>query len=149
MYYLSRNDVNLLDMIKITSENRYFIVVDLNNLNSELGYEELITGKDIDVPNGILKLDEYGKVKLTDLYLGGDDGLVQLNGSGKIPLENLELSSANGIPQLDANGRIPLDTLYIGGANELVRLDHKREVPMDNMPATIEFIVYSDSDITT
>ena len=43
LYNLTQNDVKLSDIIKVLSENRYFLVVDINNLNSDKGYLELIT----------------------------------------------------------------------------------------------------------
>lgn len=43
MYALTQDDVKLLDIIRVDQENRFFLVIDIENLNSELGYEELIT----------------------------------------------------------------------------------------------------------
>ena len=43
MFTLSPGDVKLNEAIRTIDENRYFIVIDLNNLNSPLGYLEILT----------------------------------------------------------------------------------------------------------
>jgi len=67
---LTTGDVKTFDIIKVSQGDRYFIVKDTKNLNSELGYMEF----------------------LTDLLLGQPNGLPQLDSEGKIPEENINNS---------------------------------------------------------
>ena len=67
LYSLTSADVNLNDFIKTIDEDRYFIVVDTDNLDSELGYLEILTVKNIGVPNGLPQLNEEGKLSLTNV----------------------------------------------------------------------------------
>lgn len=64
LYSLTSDDVNLNDFIKTIDENRYFVVVDINNLNSELGYLEILTVKNVGIPNGLPQLNDEGKLPL-------------------------------------------------------------------------------------
>ena len=64
MYTLTPSDVNVNDFIKIIDTNSYFIVKDTNNLNSKLGYMEIITEEKIGTANGLAQLDENGKLPL-------------------------------------------------------------------------------------
>jgi len=70
LYKLTTGDVKTFDIIKVSQGDRYFIVKDTKNLNSELGYMEF----------------------LTDLLLGQPNGLPQLDSEGKIPEENINNS---------------------------------------------------------
>lgn len=67
MYQLTPDDVNLNDFIKTTDDNKYFLVIDTNNLNSSAGYLEIITANNIGGPNGLAQLDSSGKVPLENL----------------------------------------------------------------------------------
>lgn len=64
MYSLTPGDVNLLDVIKVVSDNKFFFVVDLNNLNSPEGYLEILTPQHIGGPGGIVTFDENGEVPI-------------------------------------------------------------------------------------
>lgn len=67
MYALTSSEVNLYDLIVTSEENKYFFVIDLNNLNSELGYLEILTADNIRGPNGLAQLDDSGKLALDDV----------------------------------------------------------------------------------
>lgn len=67
LYSLTSDDVNLNDFIKTIDENRYFIVIDINNLNSESGYLEILTVENLGKPNGLPQLNEEGKLPLENV----------------------------------------------------------------------------------
>lgn len=64
MFSLSSEDVKLNECIRIIDEGRYFVVIDLNNLNSPAGYLEILTINKIGGPNGLATLDENGELPI-------------------------------------------------------------------------------------
>ena len=64
MFNLTSSDVKLNECIRIIDEGRYFIVIDLNNLNSFAGYLEILTTNMIGKPNGLATLDENGELPI-------------------------------------------------------------------------------------
>lgn len=64
MFALTANDVRLNECIRTTDENRYFVVIDLDNLHSIAGYLEILTMNNIGGPNGLAQLDENGNLPI-------------------------------------------------------------------------------------
>lgn len=64
MFALTSDDVKLNECIRTTDENRYFVVIDLDNLNSTAGYLEILTINNIGGPNGLATLDENGELPI-------------------------------------------------------------------------------------
>ena len=64
MYNLTSSDVKLNECIRTINEGRYFVVIDLNNLNSSDGYLEILTTHKIGGPNGLATLDENGELPI-------------------------------------------------------------------------------------
>jgi len=64
MFALSSSDVKLNECIRTIDEGRYFIVIDLDNLNSPAGYLEILTTNMIGKPNGLATLDENGELPI-------------------------------------------------------------------------------------
>lgn len=62
MYSLTEEKVRLMDLVKVADGPKYFLVIDIANLNSSAGYLEMLTSKNIGVPGGIPQLDEEGKI---------------------------------------------------------------------------------------
>ena len=64
MFTLTSNDVKLNECIRTIDEGRYFVVIDLDNLDSTVGYLEIITTNMIGKPNGLATLDENGELPI-------------------------------------------------------------------------------------
>ena len=62
MFALTYNDVKLNECIRTIDEGRYFVVVNVNSLNSPEGYLEILTANRIGGPNGLVTFDENGNI---------------------------------------------------------------------------------------
>ena len=64
MFALTSSDVKMNECIRTIDEGRYFVVIDLDNLNSSAGYLEILTTNMIGKPNGLATLDENGELPI-------------------------------------------------------------------------------------
>ena len=62
MFTLTSDIVKMNECIRTIDEGRYFVVIDLDNLNSPAGYLEIITANKIGGPYGLATLDENGEL---------------------------------------------------------------------------------------